>query len=307
MFILKKKIIDNFSISDQHLEQIHLDLTQGNLNSFREAIQVPLRPSLSNFVITEYPDLKEEITDILVDVFLKFKKQFCKKEFPKNITAVKEQIISLTHAECALALPSKENQQKNLNLSRKEFKRLLLLLQQGNEELIERVYLTRFKKCINYLLYSCGSNYDDAYSSTIEALMEIRKDLVQGKIFYGNLDYYFTKRAKSKWYKMHLKKNPVQQAGSLEGLDFEEEEKIESEIYTRELKVLVGNALQKLCGDCKKIIRQYYYEELSLKDIANSMDKSHEAVRKQATRCRDKLRNHLGERFYQQFSSLLNK
>ncbi len=178
-------------------------------------------------------------------------------------------------------------------------------LQAGDEQLIERVYLNHFQRCVQFLIHRCGSNYDDAYNCTMDALLEIRKDLINERIFYGNLDYYFTKRAKGKLYKLRGRQSKQLPKVDIEGLDFEDEERIESEMAETELRETIAEAFKKLCDDCRGILRQYYYEERTFKEIAESLKKSHAAIRKQATRCRDKLRKHLGEHFYERFSQYL--
>lgn len=305
MVILKGTIIDNFLFLKEQLEQIQHDLLKGNTQRFQQIIVSPIRELLVPWIKQEYPSLQEQEEDILSDVFRKFQKKFTKTTWSQNKIDVGEEVLSLTEKECDLALPKTENTKKNLGLTRKEFKRLLKELQAGKDTLIEQVYLLHFNKCVQYLVYQCGSNQDDAYSATMEALLEIRKDLINEKIFYGNLGFYFTKRAKSKLYKIHLKRKNDISTVELEGIEVMDQKQIEDEMIEDELKALVLKAFEKLCGDCQQIIRLYYYEDQSLKEIAEKLEKSHQAIRKQATRCRDKLRNHLGEKFYQQFSSYL--
>lgn len=303
MVILKGTIIDNFLFLREQLEQIQRDLLEGNTQRFQQVIVAPIRDLLVPWIKQEYPTLQEQEEDILADVFRKFQKKFAKKTWSEPKVDVGEEVLSLAQLECDLALPKTENTKKNLGLTRQEFKRLLKDLQAGKDTLIEQVYLLHFNKCVQYLVYQGGSNQEDAYSATMEALLEIRKDLINEKIFYGNLGFYFTKRAKSKLYKIHLKRKKDISTVELEGIEVVDHIQIEEEMIEDELKAMVLEAFQKLCGDCQQIVRLYYYEDQSLKEIAEKLKKSHQAIRKQATRCRDKLRKHLGEKFYEQFSS----
>ena len=144
------------------------------------------------------------------------------------------------------------------------------------------------------------SSFESAHESTLEALLEIRKDLIGEKIFYGNLAYYFTARAKSKLYKANLKQK--ESYSSIDGMEFVDDEQIEKNIHEDQLRNLLKEALSKLCDNCQDILKQYYYEELTLKEIAVLMNKKHDAIRQEARRCRNKLKNLLGEKFYQRFS-----
>lgn len=288
----------------QQLAAIQTDLRQGQTHTFQQWIIDPMEQALQQWLVETYPSLKEEASDILMDIFRKFQQLVKKWEPAQEQFDVKKELWSLAKKECKLAEPTKENRQKNLGLSRAEFKNLCLLLKQGDETLIEKVYLSHFKQCMNYLIFKEDANPDEAHNCSMDALYEIRKDLLKDKIFYGNLAYYFTYRAKSKLYKWRVRKkeSPL----PLNGLDFEENEKTETELIKAELSDLLSQAMSKLCHDCTSIIKSFYYEDKSLKEIAEKMGKSHAAIRKQTTRCRDKLRNFLGENFYKQFSNYLN-
>ena len=289
----------------QQLLEIQTDLYKGDSDTFQHWIELPFKEKLGEWLLKEYPSLKEEASDILYDVFRKIQQRIKKWEPTQEDLNVEKELWFLAQKECKLAQPTPENRQKNLGLSRSEFKKLCALLKQGEETLIEKVYLAHFKQCMNHLVFKENAKKEEAYNCSIDALYEIRKDLLLDKIFYGNLAYYFTYRAKRKLYKWRNRQK--QSTLPLNGLDFEEEEKTESGLIQNELAELLSEAINKLCIDCKSIIKQYYYEEESLKEIAEKIGKSHAAIRKQITRCRDKLRKHLGKNFYKQFSSYLNE
>ncbi|MCG8327305.1 MAG: sigma-70 family RNA polymerase sigma factor [Chitinophagales bacterium] len=293
-----------FTNAMQQLQEIQTDLSKGDSDTFQHWIELPFKEKLGEWLPREYPLLKEEASDILHDVFRKIQQRIKKWEPGQENLDIEKELWSLAQKECKLAQPTPENRQKNLGLSRSEFKKLCALLKQGEETLIEKVYLSHFEKCMNHLIFKEHANKEEAYNCSMDALYEIRKDLLQDKIFYGNLAYYFTYRAKRKLYRWRgrQKQSPL----PLNGLDFEEEEKTESDLIQNELAELIAEAINRLCADCKSMIRSYYYEEESLKEIAEKIGKSHAAIRKQITRCRDKLRKLLGENFYEQFSSYLN-
>ncbi len=288
----------------QQLVAIQEDLRRGETDTFQQWIVSPVKEMLHQWLIEEAPSLKGEAADILKDVFRKFQLQVKKWEPTNEVLDVKKELWSLTRKECKLAEPTKENRKKNLGLSRAEFKKLCKLLKEGEETLIEKVYLSHFKQCMNYLIFKEDAASDEAHNCSMDALYEIRKDLLKDKIFYGNLAYYFTYRAKSKLYKWRNKQK--QPTLPLDGIDFEGDEKTETELIQNELSALISEAINKLCRDCKLIIKSFYYEEKSLKELAQKMEKSHAAIRKQTSRCRDKLRKFLGDRFYDQFSHYLN-
>lgn len=261
-----------------------------------------LEDKLLAWISQYYPSVSGEKNSIAKDVLKKLYKKVTNdnSNVDLSIIELEKEMLILGEKECKLALPTEENKQKNMGLTRQAFKDYVDQLKNGNEDLIEKVYLSHFEKCVRFLMFQFNSSYEDAYESSLDALFEIRKDLINDKIFYGNLAYYFTTRAKSKLYKANLKtKLPL---ASIEGKEFVDDASIEQSVHEDQLKQIIADALDQLCDDCRSIIKQYYYEELSFKEIALKMDKKHDAIRQEARRCRNKLRKYLGEKFYQQFS-----
>jgi len=101
----------------------------------------------------------------------------------------------------------KQMKKKNFNLNEAEFSDLVTKLQEGDDTLFERIYFAHFEQSVNYLVRHQGAEYEDAYTSTMNALLEIRKDLILGKIEYGNLAYFFTYRAGKKLSKIRKRGN----------------------------------------------------------------------------------------------------
>ncbi|MEL6865860.1 MAG: hypothetical protein AAFP19_15650, partial [Bacteroidota bacterium] len=250
----------------QQLGEIQADLLRGQTDTFQKRIVSPAKDELYEWLIGEYPALEEEAQDILMDVFSKLQQLIKRWEPEKGGLDVDKELRLLTKKECKLAEPTNENRQKNLGLTRAEFKALRQQLKLGEETLIEQAYLSHFKQCLNFLVFRESAEQEVAYNCTMDALYEIRKDLLKGRIFYGNLAYYFTYRAKKKLYKYRIQqKEPTL---SLSGLDFEDEEKTEADLVQKELAALVSTAIQQLCRDCQLIIKSFYYDDQSLKEIA---------------------------------------
>ena len=305
MIISNTHMIEQFSVSEPDLNRIQNDLSNKNYGSFYELIISPLGKELRKLIEKEHPELSTEVDSILTDVYKKLQRKILKSDFDKINPNINKTILTLVVVECKLALPSEENKKKNMGLTRAEYKTMIKALSEGDETIIEKVYLRHFKKCLQFLMYQYKASYEDAYASSIDALLEIRKDLLKGKIFYGNLAYYFTKRAKRKLYKRTLKVG--EEILPLDDFELEDNQDLEENMINEELKSLLKAALNKLCDDCRGILKKYYYEELSLKEISIQMNKNHDAVRKKATRCRDKLRTYLGEDFYKQFAYYFDK
>ena len=260
-----------------------------------------LEKQFNTFLNSKYPELQEEGGSIKEDIFRWVKKFLRKQNELTDVEAIQAKFLERAQVECKQALPTEENRKKNLGLTRKEFKSMLKELQEGDEKIIETVYLSHFDKCTSYLRRQHGCNEDEAHEASLDALLEIRKDLIEEKIFYGNLAYYFTYRAKSKLFKMRSKKKTT--FSSMEEVDIPDEEMIERNLQQEELNFQVAEAMKQLSSECRSILRQYYFEDLNLKEIAQNLGKSHDAVRQEARRCRNKLRKYLGETFYEKFQT----
>jgi len=65
--------------------------------------------------------------------------------------ALSDRITKYLHKECKSFLPTEANKKRNLNLTQQEFKQLVKDLQNGDETLIEKMYLAHFGKCIAFL------------------------------------------------------------------------------------------------------------------------------------------------------------
>ncbi len=110
--MINKRIIDNFSISSEDLEQIRLALHKGHSDLFQQKIVLPFKAPLIQKVISAYPALEDEATDIIEDVLLKLRKFLGKKNYVPLSESIKDYLIKLSETECQLAQPSPENKQK---------------------------------------------------------------------------------------------------------------------------------------------------------------------------------------------------
>lgn len=161
-----------------------------------------------------------------------------------------------------------QTKKKNFGLSESEFDELVIALQKGDDELFEKIYLNHFEYCVRYLINQRGANYEDAYTCTMNTLLEIRKDLILGKVQYGNLAYFFTYRAGKKWSKVKEKNNRKLQVLSLENVDIKDDKDILQELQTKEMAGFVEKSLASLGEECRQLLKLYYYEGLSWPKIA---------------------------------------
>jgi len=255
---------------------------------------------LPKWIEKEYPVLKMEIDDILYNVSRRLKNQIRNHDFNGRTFNLEKYYFDFLRHECQISLPNEENKLKNLGLTKNEFNDMLSRLIEGDETLIEKIYLKQCKTCMTNLIRAYTCTHEEAYESTIDALYELRKDLIRNKVMYGNLASYFNRRAALVLFRKK-RKSKIDTISLDFDMDFGEE--VETEIIDEDVKAIIKNAISKLGSECKLIIRQFYFQEIKLEQIAVELNKNHATVRKQISRCRDKLRNYMGQDFYVKFLS----
>jgi len=293
---LKNKML----ISGQDVEIIQAELSKRQYESFDRMIEEPLKEQVPIWLNKLYPTLVEDLEDLSIGVLRRIRYSIKKMEAPFKEYDLYIKAVKFLKIECEASLPTEDNIQRNFGLTKTAFKNAVNQLKNGNEYLIEKVYLAHLEKCMAIIVKQTGCSKEIAYDCTIDALLEIRIDLKKERIRYGNLQSYFTTRAINKYYKSEQKKK-IHVVQLPETVEFYDEQEDTDELMEREFREIVRDAVKKLCDDCSYLLRQFYFEETKMLDIAKQMNKSHQAVRKQASRCREKLKNYIGEKFYQQF------
>ena len=293
---LKGKIL----ISEQDIRTIQADLLKRKYQTFERIVEAPIKKQVPIWLNQLYPKLQDDLDDLTIGVLRRVRHSIKKIDTPFKDYDLFGKAMQFLKIECEASLPTIDNIEKNFGLTKTEFKEAVNQLKLGDEYLIEKVYLAHIEKCVAIISKQTNCSKDLAYDCTIDALLEIRNDLTNGKIRYGNLQSYFTTRAISKYYKKE-QKNKIVLIQLPETVEFYDEKDDRDDLIENEFKEFVRAAMKKLCGDCAYLLRQFYFEETRMMEIAKQMNKSHEAVRKQATRCREKLQNLIGEKFYKQF------
>ncbi len=175
---------------------------------------------------------------------------------------------------------------QNFGLTALDFEQLKTQLQQGDKTLFHHIFLSRFKACEQYLMRKHGASRNDAYDIAIDAIIKFRQLIVADKIQYGNLHALLNTIAK------HLYLDQIKRTKTKENV-----EGIYTENFSKPLdeatQERLDKALAKLCPPCVEILKQHYYNGISLKILATRIGKTEEAVRKQKQRCIEKLRNYL--------------
>ena len=179
--------------------------------------------------------------------------------------------------------------EKNFNLSEAEFNALILDLKSGNETLFKQIFLKQFEPSLRHLQSKYQLPREKAYDISMDTMLYYRKLLISDKLHYGNLRFIFNKIA-SQIYLKQIEKNK-----RVESVDNFSLHEIQPKENNSEILETLEVSWKKLGADCKIILKHFYYDGLKLYQIAELMSKKPEAVRKQKTRCVNKLRSYISQ------------
>ena len=170
---------------------------------------------------------------------------------------------------------------KNFGLNQDEFITMVDKLKKGDAELFEKIFLVQFEESMRYIMRTYNAQHENAYDATMDALLDFRKRIMADKIAHGNLRFLFTKMA-SQYYLRNSKKFQLTEVN--ENLIGHTEDTLDEE----DLRVL-KLAWSKMGSNCTELLHSHIYENQKLRDIAISLHKTQEAIRKQKERCVKKL------------------
>ena len=186
-----------------------------------------------------------------------------------------------------------DNPIQNFGLKAAEFAQLRAELLRGDESLFEHVFVKHFDDCRVYLIRNCAAQADDAYDITVETIIAFRKRLLENKVEYGNLRFYFTKMAKDSYLKW-LEKNKKMPVSELVSHEADRSDEADNGFDEDQLNVL-DSAWAKMGEDCKNLLKSHVYDGLQLKLIAQSLNEAEANIRKRKERCMDRLKSYFFE------------
>lgn len=179
---------------------------------------------------------------------------------------------------------SSTKQMQNFGLTEEDFQEMISEMKNGNEILFEKVFLSQFENCITFLMNQSQVSHSQAYDATMDALLKFRKRLLQGKIAYGNMRFLFNRMATQLLLDSFKRKTVL--------LDNTADIINETETDDEQIIEILEKAWNQLCNNCRHILELFYYQKIALKTLAQQIEKTEVAVRKQKQRCLDKLRLH---------------
>lgn len=223
---------------------------------------------------------EEDIRQMKLSVLNRYRALSNKGELAFNATGImsileKMTIYEIDHLKSRMA--------KNFGISETEFNTLVSELKTHETAVFERVFVSHFSDCKRYLMHNYKALENDAYDATMDTLLEFRERLVDGKITYGNLRFLFTKMA-SQIYFRKMK--------SFKSQEIHENDILISEIeeFDQEDLLTLNRSWTKLGDNCKDLLKNHFYGNQKLTEIALEKGITSSTARKQKERCMNRLR-----------------
>jgi len=177
--------------------------------------------------------------------------------------------------------------EKNFGVTSEEFTLMVANMKQGDENLFEQIFLSHFEKCLIYLKRNYNITHEESYDTCMETLLDFRKGLINDKYTYGNLSFLFTRMASQRFFKSSKSQKNTQPLSLHESeiKTMASEDKMDEDELT-----ILNKAWEELGTNCQLLLKNFYYENIKLKKMAEDLSKSPASMRKQKERCLNNLR-----------------
>jgi DNA-directed RNA polymerase specialized sigma24 family protein len=189
---------------------------------------------------------------------------------------------------------------KNFGLNAEEFHIYLKKLLHGDETLFEIIFRSHFDVCRSYLVRKMGADPDVAYDITLDVLVRFRRNLLSGKIRYGNLSALFTIDARNAYLRWSDKAKKQEYLSTTDEDTAVDDSNNDAELEMEKVTNL-KNALSKTGSDCYELLNWHYYLKMPMKKIAETRAErgdgkfiNEDAVKTKISECRKKLRQLMG-------------
>lgn len=180
-----------------------------------------------------------------------------------------------------------KNTSQNFNLSPSQFEELCRQLREGQETIMERIFLKHYDYCKKYLTNKVGANKDEAHEAIMYALLKFRRGLIKGEIQYDNLRSLFNEMAYYKVLRLR-KKTESDQEHNLKYLNASATDEVDT--CDCQQKTALSQCIEALNEPEKKLLVDHFYKNMKLTMIAESSNVSAEVIRKRKQRIIDKLK-----------------
>ena len=149
--------------------------------------------------------------------------------------------------------------------------RILDLIRRGDEEALVRLYRSN-RKAIEAFVAKNNGSHDDAEDLLQEALVILWERVRAGRFEYNaKLNTFLYATVKNIWLRrLARQRREIPSTGDLPQMANQDPSILEELIESEQAK-LIQDALNKLGEPCRKLLLLFYWEELSMEEIAQEM------------------------------------
>lgn len=172
-------------------------------------------------------------------------------------------------------------------------------LKQGKTAAIEALYRAAYPSCAAMILAKQG-NQEDAQDIFQESLLVLFKKLQQPDFeLHISPEAYIYGICRNLWLKtlQKNKRNKAMQATVKADVDFLNKEEVNPLGNVFQKQVLVAELLKEMGVACRSLLMGFYFQQRSLKELANQLNYSSKFIKIKKKRCLD----HLKERVIQAY------
>lgn len=174
--------------------------------------------------------------------------------------------------------------------------RILDLIRRGDEESLVRLYHSSRKPVMSYILHNNGTP-DDAEDMLQDALIVLWERVRSGRFEYAaRLETFIVATVRNMWLRRLARRKRELPATAESGELASGEPSPLEDIIESEEAGLVQKALGKLGEQCRKLLVFYYWDELSMEEIASRLGfLNADTVKSKKYQCKKELQRIIGE------------
>lgn len=170
---------------------------------------------------------------------------------------------------------------------------LIDAIKSNDNKILKQLYVNNFRKTEHYILKNSGSQ-NEAKDIYQEAFISMWNNVKNDSFIPKNdsaLQGYLYQIAKNKWLDV-LKSKRFKSTQSLTEeriLFLKQDETKENDDFDKKINTTMS-AFKVLGQPCKDLLKTFYFEKKSLRDIASALNIEESSVRNKKYRCMEKLR-----------------
>ncbi|MGB3344663.1 MAG: sigma-70 family RNA polymerase sigma factor [Aequorivita sp.] len=182
-------------------------------------------------------------------------------------------------------------QNKKHKLNDLSSKNLVVLIKNNDSDILKQLYGSNYIKVRRYVLRNNGDEQQakDVYQEAFLAMWRNVRDDKFTEDSKGNIGGYLFQIAKYKWLDYLRSKEYKNTTFINRDIEFEESQSDEDEAKRKKIKRIMA-AVNQLGEKCQTLLKLFYFERKSYKEIAQIVEMDEASARNAKYRCQEELK-----------------